>query len=78
MQNFTKLYVRTISICSPKAINIIKQQREEIKVIVKKLMRKFGPEIYPNFKEKKQEKPVVEFGQSINEAFQLLSEIGLS
>jgi hypothetical protein len=78
MQNFTKLYVRTISICSPKAINLIKEQREQIKVIVKGLMRRFAPEIFPNEKTKKPEKSNVEFGESINEAFQLLSEIGLN
>lgn len=78
MQNFTKLYVRAVSICSPRAINIIKKQREEIRLIVRGLMKKYGPEIYPSMKVKKPAKKPVEFGQSINEAFGLLSEIGFS
>jgi hypothetical protein len=78
MQNFTKLYVRAVSICSPKAIILIKHQREEIRVIVRGLMKKYGPEIFPSMKVKKVQKKAVEFGQSINEAFGLLSEIGFS
>lgn len=77
LSNFTKIYIRALSICSPKAINSVIQQREKLKESVKVLVKKFMPEIFPNLKLKKS-KSIHELNDSINDAFSFLSEIGFS
>lgn len=77
VNHFKKLYIRVLSLCSPVAIENARTLREDIKDNLKKLMKKYGTEIFPNLKVKKAVKKI-EFNDSINDAFGLLSEIGLS
>ena len=76
MINFSKLYVRVLSLCSPNALNSLKVQREIIKESIRVLVKKFAPEIFPTFKIKEHRGSKFELNDSINDAFGLLSEIG--
>jgi len=76
--NFSQLYVRALSICSPKAINELKVQRLQVKASVRELIDKFVPEIFPNLKIKNHPKAKFELNDSLNDAFGLLSEIGFN
>lgn len=77
MQNFSKLYFRALSICSPRALNSLKGLREELKEAVRELVKKFGPEIFPSLKGEKAPKKI-ELNESINNAFGFLAEIGFN
>lgn len=76
-RNLRKVYVQILTLCSPVALDSAIVLREEIKKSVKILIKKYGPEMFPELKNKKPKKKV-EFNESINDAFGLLSEIGFS
>jgi glycerol-3-phosphate O-acyltransferase/dihydroxyacetone phosphate acyltransferase len=77
MNNFKKLYVRVLSICSPVGLENARSLRQEIKQTVKDLVKKYTPLIFPDMKSKKPAKKI-DFNDTINDAFGLLSEIGLN
>lgn len=76
--NFSKLYVRALSLCSPRALNELKEKREVLKEKIKILIEKYGPEIFPSLKEKNRASTRFDFNESINDAFGFLSEIGFN
>jgi len=77
-RNFRRLYMQILTLCSPVALESVIALREQIKELIKSLTKRYGPEIFPELKSKKPAKAKVEFKDSINDAFGLLSEIGFS
>ena len=78
VHNFSQLYVRALSICTPRAWNSLKIQRQLTKQSIRELVSKFGPEIFPSLKVKNRTSVKFELNDSINDAFGLLSEIGFN
>lgn len=76
-RNIRKVYTQILTLCSPVALDSAIVLREEIKKSLKVLIKKYGPEMFPELKNKKPKKKT-EFNESINDAFGLLSEIGFS
>jgi glycerol-3-phosphate O-acyltransferase/dihydroxyacetone phosphate acyltransferase len=77
-RNFRRLYMQTLTICSPVALESVLALRDQIKTSIKSLTKQYGPEVFPELKSKKTAKAKIEFNESINDAFGLLSEIGFS
>ena len=78
LHNFSQLYVRALSICSPRAFNSLKIKRELAKQSIRALVKKFANEIFPGLKVKDLSRVKFELNESIDDAFGLLSEIGFN